>query len=308
MKVFFLELLVTKFCNQKCSYCNVYPTTKFKNLNEVEVDIDFLNKILEYFNYENMFMEICGGEPGCVKNLDEVFKTLYNHKNIKGIQVMSNGLVRKLGYEWITNKKVIYNEHLVKSINDKNIIKFYDDLIFEKIKNRKYVIVTTEKTITSILKNFSFYKKLGMFDNMFWYKLLVDKTYSINGFQDKLINFYKKINQKDLQSNLTMIQYFIDGFESNITRKTLCAMNSPQPGIDFETKEILHCSAFLDRTNRVKFNKANCEKLLKMKLFNITDYCKSCYILDWTPEKIKCLIKSNNEIYTNRSYWYYKFE
>ena len=308
MKVFFLELLITKYCNQKCSYCDVYPTTKFKNEVEVEVDIDFLNTVLKYFDYSNMFIELCGGEPGCVQNLDEVFKVLYNHKNVKGIQIMSNGLVRKKGYDWLTDNKVIYNEHLVKYIDGTNIVKFYEELDFEKFNNRRYVIVTTEKTIDSLLNNYQYFEKIGMFDEIFWYKILIDKTFSIDGFYNKLKEFYNKINHKDSQYHLERIQYFLDGKDCNISKKALCAINSPQPGIDFETKEILHCSAFVNKTDRVNFNNINCQKVLDMELFNLRDYCKTCYVFDWTDKKIKCIIAKNKGIYTNRSYWYEKFE
>jgi len=282
--------------------------TKYQNLQDVEVDIDFLNKVLDLFNYENMYIEICGGEPGCVNNIDDVFKTIYNHKNVKYIQIMSNGLLRKNGVDWITDKKVFYNEHIIKEINDKSIIKFYN-LELDKVKNRKYVVVTSNQTIISILNNFEYYKELGLFESRFWYKILINKTNSIKQFYQKLKEFYIKINQDDLQSNLDMIQYFKDDNNLNISKKMLCAKNSPQPAIDFESKELLHCSNFLNKTKRAKLTSINCQKQLDMELFNLGSYCKECYTFDYSSDKINCVLDSKfKKIYTNRSYWYNKFE
>lgn len=302
MKVYFLQLLITKFCNQNCDYCDVYYQSKFKN--QPEVDIDFLKYVLDSFKYSNMFIEICGGEPGCVINIDDVYKTIKDHKNTKYIQLMSNGLLRKNGVDWIND--IFYNEHLIQEINGIDIKKFYN-LDFKKVKNRKYVIVTSKNTIKSILDNYNYFLNKNMFDEMFWYKLVIDKSYSIDSFYNDLVIFYKKINQKDLNNNLEMLQYYKDGCEKNIKRKELCAINSPQPGVDLETKELFHCSNFLNKSRRFPFNKENVQKQLDMKLFELEKYCNECYTLDFSIKKINCYLDSLKGVYNNRSYYYSKF-
>lgn len=300
MKLFFLELIVTKKCNQKCSYCNVYPLSKYKTIDNIEVDIDFLKYILNCFNDCNLFLELCGGEPGLISNLDNVYKVLSDTKHIQKIQIMSNGLVRKNGYEWLTNKNLLYNEHNVKEIHNKEILKFYPELDFEKHVNWKYVIVTSKPTINSLLNNYEYFQSVGMFDKHFWYKMLVEKVYSIDGFAEKLKEFYKKLNPDGLEVHLNFINYFLDPNKCK-PKKVLCAKNSPLPGVDMETNELMHCCSNLETTKRVKFNKENVELLKHNKLFNYESYCDSCYVFDDSPDKIKCII--NPEI-TNRGYWW----
>jgi len=300
MKVFFVELLLTKYCNQSCSYCNVFPMTKYNK--EPEVDLDFLKEVLDSFETNNLFIELCGGEPGCVTNLDDVYKTVKNHKNVKYIQIMSNGLVRKKRYPWLNDKILYYNEHLIKTIKDKKIIKFYKDMDFVPELNRKFVVVTTKEIINSLIKNFKYYKLMGMFDKRFWYKIMVDKSSTIDLFHEELEAFLKKIEHLDIR----MLEYFKNP-NDNMAQKKMCAMNPPNVGIDFETKEIIHCCAFLDKSKRYPFTKENCQKVLYNQLFEIQDYCKNCYVFDDSKNKVKCMLQTKKGVPTNRSYWYDKF-
>ncbi len=295
--MYFLELILTKKCNQTCSYCNVFPLTKYKK-EPIVVDIDYIKYALSCFNCD-LYVGLCGGEPGVIENLDDVFKTVYDHPQVKRIRVMTNGLIRKRGFDWITNSKVIYNEHLIKDIDDKQLIKFYPELDFEPAENRRYVIVTTEKTITSLMNNYEYYKELGLFENQFWYKILVKKVHSIESFTQPLIDFYKLINQSDLKVNLQYIKYVNGDIDPNRYR-TMCAINSPLPGIDLETKELMHCCCDIKRTSRVPFNADNVQSLLDMKLFNKNVYCDECYAFDDSPYKIKCMLETKKKNYINQ--------
>lgn len=288
MKLYFLEFILTTKCNQQCDYCNVYNINKKET--SLEIDLDFLNYVLKYIP-DNTKIELCGGEPGILNNLDQAFNIVNSNPKVKAIQIMSNGLVRKNGYEWLENENVNYNEHLIKEITDKNIIKFYDELDFIEKPRWKYVIVTTYKTIKSLLENYDYYKNLGLFSNKFWYKLMNPKTNSIEYFLPSIKDFFVKLKNEQSHDytkyTLDRIDFLINR-EKNFNIKKLCGMNSPLPTINFETKELIHCGAFLKHSRRYKFNKESFNRHLECSLFTLFEqYCKDCYIFkDVSPQSI----------------------
>ena len=104
MKVYFLQLILTKNCNQTCEYCNVFPMGENKYM---EADLDFLKYILKFIP-KNCMIEFCGGESGMVSNLNEAFEIVDSNPNVGIIQIMSNGLVRLKGHDFITNNIICY--------------------------------------------------------------------------------------------------------------------------------------------------------------------------------------------------------
>ena len=88
-------MITSKKCNQKCYYCNVYEPE-----GEVFIDLDFLKYVLDCCPF-NTVIEFTGGEIGLIENLDENFKTMYDHINIKHMIALSNGLIRKKGVDWL---------------------------------------------------------------------------------------------------------------------------------------------------------------------------------------------------------------
>lgn len=278
MKVYFLQLLLTKKCNQKCPHCNVYSMTGEEST--PIVDIDFLKYVLDLLP-DNSMIEFCGGEPGLVQNLNDVFETVYSHNKVKLVQVMSNGLVRLKGYSFIEEKNVRYREHLISHIEGKTVHKFYNSLQFKYFPQWRYVIVTEENTIKSLHSNFDFFKNEGFFEDIFWYKILNPKTGGIHNFLGLLNAFFiklKTLNHPDSEFSLGRISILNDLDKSDPTRQRLCGLNSPTPSIDFETKELIHCGSYLEHSTRVLFTRESFERHLKCSLFRHRWYCDSCYI------------------------------
>lgn len=299
MNIYFLEFILTTKCNQQCSYCNVFDINK--NKTNLEVDLDFLKYILKNIP-DNTMIEFCGGEPGIIPNLNDVFNITNSNKKVKAIQIMSNGLVRKNNYDWLTNNNVWYYEHLIKDLDGKDILKFYNDLDFIENSKWKYIIVTTKKTINSLLLNFDYYKSIGLFSEFFWYKIMNPKVEGIELFSEKVKEFFNKLKEI---SDEHYIEYTLDRIDSinnessfNIAERLLCGKNSPQPTIDFETKELVHCGAFLEHSSRVPYNKDNFLKHLKCNMFiEKYDYCKTCYI--YAGNKTQSIISCKKENFYN---------
>jgi hypothetical protein len=284
--MYLVELFTTKKCNQSCYYCNVFRK------DNLIVDIDYLKYVLNLLP-NDCAVEITGGEIGLLKNLDEVFQTIYGHKNISKIYALSNGLIRKKGVDWLD--KVEYWEHLVYDIHEKEIELFYDlplDL------NHVYVIVMTEKTTRSILKHWDYFEKNGLFEKRFWFKMMNSKTHDISNYHKLLWGIY--YIKKD-KYHLEMIKSFRDKFYM-MDRKIVCAKNSPNPFIDLQSKRLGHCSIFFDDTKTVPFNKENLELLMKCKLFGYTKYCEKCYNFDPGIDKPKFIEECSQGKYSNVSY------
>jgi organic radical activating enzyme len=274
MNVYFLQLTLTKNCNQNCYYCDV-----FQIKDEIEVDLDFLKYVLSCYP-KNLMVELTGGETGLVKNLDDVYRICLD--NTVAIQVMSNGLVRKRGFDWLEN--VYYNEHLIKEIVDKDIIKFYD-LDFEFKNKWKYVIVTTEITTKSLLKNQDHWNTI-LKSPFFWFKLMNPKTHDISRYSKELKDLFSIVNDSN---SIDMIEY-TEGIRNFDSKKILCQKYPPQPAIDFETKEIVHCATTLMKCERKPFTKQNVDLNLKSKLFTNFDSCVECYTFDTVPDKINRIL------------------
>ena len=91
----------------------------------LNVDMDFLTHVLECFKEHRIKINLLGGEPGLIKNLEEVCNKIKEYDNFK-LSILSNSLIRKF-YPWVLDDPHIYYvEHLV--------LDFYEDKI-EKLGN-----------------------------------------------------------------------------------------------------------------------------------------------------------------------------
>lgn len=297
MKVYFLELILTKQCNKTCYYCNVHSMAA-NNFNP-EIDLDFLEYILRYIP-NNTMIEFCGGEPGLLTNLEDAFNMVYSHPKIRAVQIMSNGLVRLKGYNFLEKDNVYYCEHLIEEIKDKQVLTFYSDLDFLERPRWRYVVVTTERTIESLNENYEFYKRLGFFENMFWYKIMNPKIYGINSFIPLLESFFKKLkNENHIDADFTLDRINVaNGLGKNISiKRSMCGWNSPQPTIDFEMKELIHCGAYLEYSDRCVYLPNSFKSHLCCRLFVPGRYCDKCYI--YADDQIKSIINCRRGNYYN---------
>jgi organic radical activating enzyme len=291
MDLFYLQIITTRACNQKCYYCNT-----FEDETEITVDIDFLNHLLDN-SPENLGIELTGGEIGLVNNIDDVFKTLYSHHNVKHIIVLSNGLIRKRGVDWLD--KVDYWEHLIYEIDGLNVMKFYPELSLEPIsKTHKFIVVTTENTTKSLIQNFEFYEKNGFLQSHFFYKLMNMKTHTIKNYLDEIKILYSKLND---EFHISMIDGFIN--KNNIVKKLWCSKNSPNIFIDLETRKLGHCAVSISKTKTIEYSDKNFISLFKGELFdNYDECCRQCYVFDNGIDKKEYIKNCKNENFMNRSY------
>ena len=65
-----IDFFLSMSCNKNCHYCTSY-TLEMRNLT---VDMDFLRKVLGYLKQYKIRVNLLGGEPGLIKNLNEVVR------------------------------------------------------------------------------------------------------------------------------------------------------------------------------------------------------------------------------------------
>lgn len=263
--MYFIELMATKKCNNTCYYCTTYKDDK------TVVDIDYLKWVLDQCPSE-LGVEMTGGEIGLLSNLDEFYKTVKDHPHVKYIMVLSNGLVRKIGVDWIDD--VEYWEHLVYDISDRKIIRFYPELGFNQ--DHKYVIVTTEKTTKSLLNNWKYFKDIGLFQDKFYYKLMNHKSnINIDSYYDDLTKLYFRLDREYEQRML--LSYKVKNF-LKVERKC-CQKFSPNPFVDLQEKKLGHCAININDSVKADFSKDNLRKLMNGELSENT-YCQKCHAFD----------------------------
>ena len=90
-----IDFFLSMSCNKNCHYCTSY-TLEMRNLT---VDMDFLRKVLGYLKQYKIRVNLLGGEPGLIKNLNEVIAEIKKNPN-HVCSVLSNSFVRKK-YAWI---------------------------------------------------------------------------------------------------------------------------------------------------------------------------------------------------------------
>ena len=73
-----IDFFLSMSCNKDCHYCTSY-TLEMRNLT---VDMQFLKKTLEFLKDYKIRVNLLGGEPGLIKNLDEVIAEIKKYHNI----------------------------------------------------------------------------------------------------------------------------------------------------------------------------------------------------------------------------------
>ena len=63
-----VDFYLSKSCNKSCHYCTAW-TLEMRNLT---VDMDFASKTLKWLSPYVVRIQILGGEPGLIKNLDDL--------------------------------------------------------------------------------------------------------------------------------------------------------------------------------------------------------------------------------------------
>ena len=272
MRLFYVQFLVNKVCNQDCYYCDI---EKKGYEGEWELDIDYLKWMVRVLAEEtsNLMVELSGGEPGLCNNLESAINFLRNQPNVVKIQLMSNGLVR-WRFPHLVNEVHSYNEHLIKEINGTTQELFYpmDHVNTAGLKhpNAKSVVVLTPKTTKSLLDHFSYFKDIGMFEDNFWYKVFVPRTINTTHF-DEMTELLTKLGQQDRAN-----------FSDDVVAQAMCSKRPQFPVIDLESGRIIHC-AFHDFVGNVSklALEHNLRALVNKSLWieePTPRYCKDCYL------------------------------
>jgi organic radical activating enzyme len=282
MKGYSFNIIFSKRCNQKCYYCDVWSQDiKYKT----RIDIDKLNEVLNYFP-DNSVVRLNGGEPGLLENIEEGVEVILKHPKIKYLVIYSNGYIRYKNFDFINEDRVFYQEHLILDIKDKKINKFYDMDFDSKYK---YVIILAENTTKSLLYNYDYYKKIGLFNNNFYFKMLVNKTidcYNYINLVEELLNKISLDTGRSFDFAKTVIER-VKNNNHDLKLKRSCIAFPYNMFIDFETNQIGHCTMVTSKTKTYPLTKQNIERNLKGLLFTEDEACKNCYMYESHKDILK---------------------
>ena len=235
-----IDFYLSKSCNKSCYYCTAW-TLEMRNL---DVDMDFLRRTLKYLSPYKARINLLGGEPGLIKNLDEVMDEIRKHPNFI-LSVLSNSFVRKRYPHVLEDPNIYYIEHLV--------LDFHEDRI-EKLGNFDFFVENENNNYNLIIKTPNYYKYRENFDlSVIDHKNTILKTY-----------------------NARSPDYDVTEQAAEIDRK-ICSKFPSVPVIDFELQKIRHCSKKVINGSRTfDVTQENITKMMNFDLFEYESYCKTC--------------------------------
>jgi hypothetical protein len=213
--------------------------------------MDFLRRTVKYLSPYKTRICLLGGEPGLIKNLDEVIAEIKKHPNLV-VQVLSNSLVRKFYPHILEDPEIIYLEHLV--------LDFHEDQI-EKLGNYDFLPENDKNNYNLIIKTPNYFKYRENFD--------------LSSIDHKNTEF------KEYNSRSPTFDYKEQAPE--IERK-ICAKFPMVPVFDFEIQKIRHCSRkAINGSREFEVTKDNVDKMFNFELFQFESYCKTC--MDIIPSR-----------------------
>jgi organic radical activating enzyme len=197
---------------------------------------------------------LLGGEPGLIKNLDEVIAEIKKHPNLIP-QVLSNSLVRKFYPHILEDPDIIYIEHLV--------LDFYEDKI-EKLGNYPFLPKNDMNNYNLVIQTPNYFKYRENFD-------LAEIDHENTEF--------KEYNSRspDFFSDHELVQ------APEIERR-ICAKFPQVPVFDFEIQKIRHCSRkAINGSREFDITVDNIDKMMNYDLFEFEKYCTIC--MDIIPKR-----------------------
>jgi hypothetical protein len=244
-----VDFYLSKSCNKSCYYCTAW-TLEMRNLH---VDMEFLRKTLSYLSPYKTRICLLGGEPGLIKNLDEVIAEIKKHPNLV-IQVLSNSLVRKFYPHILEDPEIIYLEHLV--------LDFHEDHI-EKLGNYDFLLENDKNNYNLIIKTPNYFKYRENFD----LSILDHKNTEFKEYNSRSPSFDFKEQAPEIE-------------------RRICAKFPMVPVFDFEIQKIRHCSRkAINGSREFEVTKENVDKMFAFELFEFESYCKTC--MDIIPPRPK---------------------
>ena len=247
-----IDFFLSMSCNKNCHYCTSY-TLEMRNLT---VDMDFLKQTLGYLKNYKVRVNLLGGEPGLIKNLDEVISEVKKNPN-HVCSVLSNSFVRKRYPHILEDKDILYIEH--------NILDWYEHEV-TKLGNFDYISENDLNNYNVVVRTPNFFK----------YK---DKYPEVMKKLDHKNTMWKAFNGRSPE--------FTDIVQAPEIDRKMCAAFPMVPVIDFEKRHIVHCSKkFANNTELSKtfdLTQENIDKMMNFRLFKYENYCKTC--TEWVQPK-----------------------
>ena len=251
-----VDFFLSMSCNKNCHYCTSY-TLEMRNLT---VDMDFLKKVLDYLKDYKIRVCLLGGEPGLIKNLNDVINEIKKYPNFV-CSVLSNSFIRKRYPHILKDKEILYVEHNILDWYEHEVTKLGNfDFIPENDYNNYNVVVQTP--------------------NYFKYK---DKYPEILKKLEHKNTMWKSFNGRTPNKDDVLA---VHEQAAEIDRK-MCAAFPMVPVIDFEKKHIVHCSKKFANNDELsktfELTKENIDKMMNFRLFKYESYCKTC--TEWVQPK-----------------------
>jgi len=245
-----VDFYLSKSCNKSCHYCTAWTL----EMRYLHVDMDLVRTILKGLAPYKTRICLLGGEPGLIKNLDEVIDEIKKYPNLIP-QVLSNSLVRKFYPHILEDPDIIYMEHLV--------LDFYEDKI-EKLGNYPFLPKNDMNNYNLIIET----------PNYFEYR----ENFDLTEIDHKNTEF-KEYNSRspDFFSDHLLIQ------APEIERR-ICAKFPQVPVFDFEIQKIRHCSRkAINGSREFDITIDNISKMMNYDLFSFEKYCTIC--MDIIPKR-----------------------
>ena len=247
-----VDFYLSKSCNKSCHYCTAWTL----EMRYLDTDMDLVRTILKGLAPYKTRICLLGGEPGLIKNLDEIIAEIKKYPNLIP-QVLSNSLVRKFYPHILEDPEVIYIEHL--------ILDFYEDKI----------------------------EKLGNYD---WFKPndlnnynLIIETPGYFAYRDKHdISHIDHKNTEFKEYNSRSPDFFSDHelVQAPELERRICAKFPQVPVFDFEIQKIRHCSRkAINGSREFDITVENITKMMEHDLFQFEKYCTVC--MDIIPPRPK---------------------
>ena len=247
-----IDFFLSMSCNKNCHYCTSY-TLEMRNLT---VDMNFLKQTLEYLKNYKIRICLLGGEPGLIKNLDDVINEIKKYPNFV-CSVLSNSFVRKRYPHILEDKDILYVEH--------NILDWYENEV-TKLGNFDYIPENDFNNYNVVVRTPNYYK-----------------------YKDNHLDVLQKLNHKNTMWKTFngRSKEFTDVIQADEIDRKMCAAFPMVPVIDFEKKHIVHCSKkFANNTELSKtfeLTQENIDKMMNFRLFKYENYCKTC--TEWVQPK-----------------------
>ena len=240
-----IDFFLSMSCNKDCHYCTSY-TLEMRNLT---VDMVFLKQTLEYFKNYKIRICLLGGEPGLIKNLDDVINEIKKYPNFV-CSVLSNSFIRKRYPHILEDKEILYVEH--------NILDFYEKEV-KMLGNFDFVPENDKNNYNVVVKTPNYYK----------YK---DNHPEVLKKLDHKNTMWKAFNGRSKE--------FTDVIQADEIDRKMCAAFPMVPVIDFEKKHIVHCSKKFANNKELsktfELTQENVDKMMTFKLFKYEKYCETC--------------------------------